>query len=258
MILLRAHIFNLVFYANLIVFMFGSLPLLVAPRKWLVSMLKVWANASMWWHRVIVGTKVEFRNIGRIPDGPLLVASKHQSLWETFALFTIFDDPAIVLKRELMWIPLLGWFCRKLNMIPVDRAEGARSLRHMIARAKEETAKGRQVIIFPEGTRTAPGAAPQYRGGIVLMYQLLGLPCLPVALNSGWFWPRRKSIRYPGTIIVDILNPIPAGLAKSDFLARIEHDIESSGNKIARETANQPNGPPVPATWRGIPVSSSN
>lgn len=246
MILLRAHLFNLLFYLNMIVFMLVCLPVLAGPRRWVVFVLKFWARASMWWHKTIVGTEVAFRNREHIPAGPLLVASKHQSLWETFALFTLFDDPAIVLKRELMWIPLVGWYCQRLKMIPVNRAEGAKSLRKMIARAKQETAKGRQIIIFPEGTRSAPGAEPDYRGGIALIYQLLGLPCLPVALNSGWFWPRRKAIRYPGTIIVDILEPIPAGLAKPVFLARLERDIETAGGRLDTETALQPNGPPTP------------
>ena len=251
MISLRAHIFNLIFYLNMILFMVGCLPLLMGPRRWLVTALKLWANVSMWLHRVIVGTSVEFRHCERIPQGAFLVASKHQSLWETFALFTLFDDPAIVLKRELMWIPLLGWYCQRLNMIPVDRGEGAKSLRKMIAYAKGEAAKGRQIIIFPEGTRAAPGADPEYRGGIALMYRLLGLPCLPVALNSGWFWPRRKAIRYPGKIIVDILDPIPTGLAKPDFMKRLQGDIETAGDRIALETANEPNGPPVPVNCRG-------
>ncbi len=254
---LRAFIFNLVFYINLIFLLVIYLPLLIAPRKWIMEGLKFWGHSSIWWHRILVGTQVEFRHLERIPKGPLMVACKHQSLWETFALFALFDDPVVVMKKELMWIPFFGWYGAKMRMIPVDRSEGARSLRKVIAVAKEETAKGRQIIIFPEGTRTAPGAEPVYRGGIALIYHALGLPCLPVALNSGWFWPRRKAVRYPGTIIVDILEPMEAGLAKAKFLQNLERTIEDASNNIAIETANAQFGPPIPANYKGTELLGS-
>src|SRR5690606_30644167 len=156
---------------------------------------------------VICGVKVEFRHLDRIPKGALLVASKHQSLWETFALLIVLDDPVYILKRELMWIPMFGWFAAKARMVSVDRGKGARALPAMMRRAKEDLARGRQIIIFPEGTRRPAGAEPRYKYGVAHLYEAFGVPCLPLALNSGVFWPRRSLLRYPGTVVVEALPP---------------------------------------------------
>ena len=182
-----------------------------ARCSWLMA--KSWGRTSNWLLRVVAGIRVELRGLEKIPPGALLVAAKHQSVWETFTLFTLFDDPAYVLKRELMWIPVFGWYAWKSDMIPVDRASRGGAVAGMIARARAEFARGRQIIIFPEGTRTAPGAPPAYRQGVVHLYAQAGVPCLPIALNSGLFWPRRKFLRYPGTIVLEVLDPIPPGLA---------------------------------------------
>ena len=171
--------------------------------------------------RTIVGTKIEVRGRENIPQGPCLVASKHQSAWETFALIPIFRDPALLMKRELFFIPFHGWFSRKFEMIPVDRDKGPSALRRMLREAKKRIDDGREIIIFPEGTRRPPGAPPDYKTGIMLLYDALGVPCLPVALNSGLFWPRRSVIRRPGTIVVEILPPIPPGLPREEFLRRL-------------------------------------
>ncbi len=158
----------------------------------------------------------------KIPSGPLLVAAKHQSLWETFALITLFRDPAYIMKRELMWIPFFGWYTWKAGMITVNRGRGSQALAAMNASARTELARGRQIIIFPEGTRRAPGAEPRYKYGVAHLYADMNVACLPVALNSGLFWPRRSFRRYPGTIRVEILDPIPPGLGKDAFFERMQ------------------------------------
>ena len=150
----------------------------------------------------------------KLPEGACLVASKHQSAWETFALIPLFRDPALLMKRELFWIPFHGWFSKKFEMIPVDRDKGPAALRRMLREAKTRVEDGREIIIFPEGTRRAPGAPPDYKTGVVLLYEALGIPCVPVALNSGLFWPRRSLIRRPGTIDRRIPRSDPAGLAQ--------------------------------------------
>ena len=162
--------------------------------------------------RVVCGIKVEYRGLEKIPPGALLVASKHQSLWETFALLPLFSDPAFILKRELQWIPFFGWYAWKAGMIPVDRGRRAQALADMTERARASSARGRQIVIFPEGTRRAPGAEPSYKFGIVHLYGETGIACLPIALNSGLFWPRRSFLRYPGTIVAEVLDPIAPGL----------------------------------------------
>ena len=147
------------------------------------------------------------------------MASKHQSAWETFALIPLFRDPALLMKRELFWIPFHGWFSHKFDMIPVDRDKGPAALRRMLREAKKRVAAGREIIIFPEGTRRAPGAPPDYKTGVALLYESLGVPCVPVALNSGLFWPRRSLTRRPGTIVVEIPRPDPAGPGESGVYA---------------------------------------
>ncbi len=167
--------------------------------------------ARLWFLRVVCGITVEWRGREKLPDGACLVACKHQSSWETFALFMLLPDPTYVLKRELMWLPLFGWLATKARMIPVDRGSHAKAFAGMAAAARQEIARGRQIVIFPEGTRRPPGAEPRYLPGVAFLYAELGLPCVPIALNSGLFMPRRSMRRYPGTVLVEVLDPIPAG-----------------------------------------------
>jgi 1-acyl-sn-glycerol-3-phosphate acyltransferase len=151
------------------------------------------------------------------------------------------------MKRELFWIPFHGWFSHKFEMIPVDRDKGPAALRRMLREAKKRAADGREIIIFPEGTRRAPGAPPDYKTGIVLLYEALGLPCVPVALNSGAFWPRRSLTLKPGTIVVEFLDPIPPGLPKGEFMERLKGAIEgASARLLAEAKAKEPGcGRPV-------------
>jgi len=175
---------------------------------------------------------VDYRGLEKIPKGPLIAASKHQSMWETFALLQFFDAPLFIYKRELAWIPFFGWYLMKSKMIGVDRDGGIRSLMEMARRAPKEIRSGRQLIIFPEGTRTPVGAPPHYMTGVGQIYASSGVPCIPVALNSGLFWPRRTFMRYPGTLVVEFLDPLPPGLTRKDFIARITVAIEEATNRL--------------------------
>jgi 1-acyl-sn-glycerol-3-phosphate acyltransferase len=235
----RSLLFNLLFYVTTTLFVVLGSPLLFAPRRWAMAALAVHARFELWLLRVIVGTELEVRGLDKLPDGPCLVASKHQSAWETFALIPLFRDPALLMKRELFWIPFHGWFSRKFEMIPVDRDKGPTALRRMLREAKKRIADGREIIIFPEGTRRAPGAPPDYKTGVVLLYAALGVPCVPVALNSGLFWPRRSVIRRPGTIVVEFLDPIPPGLERPEFLHRLESAIEDASNRLLAEAGDK-------------------
>jgi 1-acyl-sn-glycerol-3-phosphate acyltransferase len=183
----------------------------------------------------VAGIKFEVRGGEKIPKGALLVAAKHQSAWETFALQTLFDNPLFILKRELLWIPFFGWLLWKGRMVAIDRRAGSRALSDMTARACEELADGRQLIIFPEGTRRPAGAEPKYKFGVAHLYEAAGVTCLPVALNSGVFWPRRSILRYPGTVVIEVLDPIPPGLDKSEFFARLQDTIETATARLVAE-----------------------
>ncbi|MGH6814266.1 MAG: lysophospholipid acyltransferase family protein [Hyphomicrobiaceae bacterium] len=231
----RSLLFAVVFYANTAIFLVFGSPLLLGPRRWAMAGLNAHARASLWWLKVIVGTSLEVRGRERLPAGPVLVATKHQSAWDTFALVPVFADPALVLKAELLAIPFYGWFCRKFKHIAVKRGGGAAALRRMVRDAKTEAARGRQIVIFPEGTRRTPGAPPDYKPGVLTLYENLGLPCVPVALNSGVFWPRRSLRRWPGTVVVEILDPIPAGLERPAFRTLLEERLEGACRQLLAE-----------------------
>jgi 1-acyl-sn-glycerol-3-phosphate acyltransferase len=234
-LIIRSVIFNVVFYVNLVIWLIIALPTFVMPYRAIVAVAKAWGRWNLVLLRVICGLKADFRGIEKIPKGPLLVAAKHQSTWETFALLWLFDDPTFILKRELQWIPLFGWFALKGRMIPVDRGAGSSGLNAMTERARKELAHDRQIVIFPEGTRRAAGAEPRYKYGIVQLYAAANVPCLPIALNSGMFWPRRTILKKPGTIVVDILDPIAPGLDKEVFMARLQNDIETATSRLIDE-----------------------
>ena len=231
----RALLFNVLFYVTTTLFVVLGSPLLLAPRRWAMAAFAIHARFELFLLRLIVGTKYEVRGAEKLPDGPCLVASKHQSAWETFGLIPLFRDPALLMKRELFYIPFHGWFSCKFEMIPVDRDKGPIALRRMLREARKRVEAGREIIIFPEGTRRAPSAPPDYKTGVVLLYEALGVPCVPVALNSGLFWPRRSLLRRPGTIVVEFLDPIPAGLGKAEFLHRLEATIEGASNRLLAE-----------------------
>ncbi len=234
-VILRSVLFNLLFYLNLLVLLTAAIPTLLLPRGGILWFVRVWARSNHWLLRNICGIRFELRGLEHIPAGPLLVASKHQSAWETFALFPLFADPAFILKRELMWVPLFGWFACKAQMIPVDRGARSQALAAIAARARIELAKHRQIVIFPEGTRRPPGAPPNYKYGIVHLYSETGVACLPVALNSGLFWPRRSIRRYPGTIVAEFLEPIAPGLDKKVFADQLQQAIEAATARLVAE-----------------------
>ncbi len=224
----------------LFVYLIAALPTLLLPRGALLWMVKNWASVNLAMLRLICGLHCEFRGVEKIPQGAVLVASKHQSLWETFALIKILKDPAYILKRELLWIPFFGWCAWKAGMIPVDRGARSQALDAMTERARQEIAKGRQIIIFPEGTRKAPGAEPKYKFGVAFLYIELGIPCVPVALNSGLFWPRRSFMRYPGTVRVEFLDPIAPGLDRQVFFDKLQAEVESATAKLVSMGERRP------------------
>jgi 1-acyl-sn-glycerol-3-phosphate acyltransferase len=234
-IYIRSALFNVLFYVNLTMHMIVALPTLFLPRRILHVFVRSYALTSLWLLRVVCGTKVEWRGVEKLPNGACILACKHQSAWETFSLYAVIDDPTYILKRELMWLPLFGWYMRKEGLIPIDRSAGMAALARMTARARAALAAGRQIVIFPEGTRRPPGAEPNYKPGIIYLYGKAGVPCVPMALNSGLYWPRRSLLRLPGTIVVEILDPIAPGLDKEAFSRRLEDAVEGATTRLIRE-----------------------
>jgi 1-acyl-sn-glycerol-3-phosphate acyltransferase len=234
-IYLRSALFNLVFYLNLVLFLVLGSGFLFTPRKWSIRALQIWARSSLFWLRVIAGIRMEVRGVSNIPRGACLVAGKHQSFWETFAILPLLDDPAMVLKKELTLIPLFGWFIDKFRMIPVERSAGIQAIRALIAMSEQAVSEGRQVVIMPEGTRRTPDDPPDYKPGAAAIYGKLSVDCVPFALNSGLFWPRRQFLRWPGTIVISFLPPIPPGLSRKEFQSRLEEAIERETCRLVQE-----------------------
>ncbi len=235
-LMLRSLLFAAAFYIMTALFLVLGSWLLLAPRSWAMAGLKAHAITILWLLKWIAGTKLEVRGQENLPNEGCLVVAKHQSAWDTFALIPLFRDPAIVLKDELKWIPFYGWFCVKFQHILVKRDRAAVALKRMIADAKTRIDDNREVIIFPEGTRQAPGAPPAYKPGYVALYEGLGVMCVPVALNSGVYWPRRSILRLPGTIVVEFLEPIPPGLPRKAFKTSVESAIEAASARLLAET----------------------
>lgn len=248
-IILRSALFNALFYLNLVVLLLIALPTFLMPERGIITMAKVWGRTSNWLLRTIVGTRIELRGLEKLPQGGFLVASKHQSMWETFTLVTLLDLPTFILKRELMWIPIFGWFTVKGGMIPIDRGARSQTIPAMMRRAREAIRAPRQIVIFPEGTRRPPGAPPAYKYGVARIYERVEAPCVPVALNSGLFWPRRSFMRYPGTIVLEVLDPIPAGLDPDEFFARLQDAIEPATARLVEQGRRE-------RAALGVPVQS--
>lgn len=225
--ILRAGLFNALFFLLTAAMGVLLLPLLALPRRCSVSALHVWAGAVLALLRGVVGLRVRVTGREHLPAaGAMLVAAKHQSAFDTIVWLTLLPDAAYVLKRELLRIPLYGWFAAHAGMIAVDRAAGGAAMRGLIRDAAAALAEGRQVVIFPEGTRTAPGEAGPYQPGIAALYARAGLPVIPVATDSGRFWGRRAFVKRPGIITVAIQPPIPPGLDRTAFLDALRGRIE--------------------------------
>jgi 1-acyl-sn-glycerol-3-phosphate acyltransferase len=236
MIVVRSLLFNLLFYLVTAVMLVATLPIFFfLSQENAMRVVRDWAATCVWLYRWVGATSLEVRGAENIPKGAALVASKHQSSFETFALIPLLANPTIVMKRVIRWFPIFGAYTIKTGMIHVDREGKTAALRALSERAREEAAKGRQIIIFPEGTRRPPGAPPAYQTGIALLYRTLNIPVVPVAVNSGVYWPRRKFLRYPGTIVIEFLPPIPPGLDSRAFLARLQTAIETAADRLFAE-----------------------
>jgi 1-acyl-sn-glycerol-3-phosphate acyltransferase len=246
-IALRSLLFHVLFYlSNAIQMIFWTPVFFVVPRELAWRIVRLWAKSHLWLQAIVVGSRYEFRGLENIPaDRPFIVASKHQSMWETYTTLLFLEDASFILKRELMRIPLFGWYTAKMNVVPVDRGKRSEALASMTRNAKVQYHGNRQIIIYPEGTRTRPGATPAYKFGITHLYSELDATILPVAVNSGLFWPKGSFMIYPGTIVMEFLPPIEPGLSREDFAAELIDRIEGATSRLIAEAANAPDAPPT-------------
>lgn len=231
----RSLVFNTLFLFYNAVLVFALTALLPFPRVWSQGAVRLWTKGVKIGLKAIVGLDVEFRGLGNLPQGACVIVSKHQSAFDTFAFYALLDDPNYILKKELTRIPLWGWCALSCGAISVDRSGGAAALKGMVRDTQDRLAQGRQVIIFPEGTRTAPGTRHDYFPGVASLYAHTEAPVVPVALNSGLFWGRRSFVKNPGVITIEILPPMPKGLKRRPFMEELETRIEAATDKLIAE-----------------------
>jgi 1-acyl-sn-glycerol-3-phosphate acyltransferase len=233
---LRSLCFNAGWYAGSVVIALVGFPILLLPRRAVLAWATFWIDFIQWWLRCTCGLTHRVVGLENLPAGPVIIASKHQSSWETLAFTKVFPGAAIVLKRELMFIPIVGWAMARAGNIAVARGDGAQALRGLVRQAKATIAEGRSILIFPEGTRVAVGAERPYQVGTAALYRQLGVPVVPVALNSGLFWGRRKWVKRPGVITVEVLPPIAPGLGRKAFMATLRERIEGATERLVENS----------------------
>jgi 1-acyl-sn-glycerol-3-phosphate acyltransferase len=234
----RSLIFHVLFWAISVSMLLVLFVLSVArvPMRRTSYILHWWGHTIFWLLKWCNGITYEIRGKKNLPEKACVIAAKHQSAWDTIVYLTIFKNPAMVLKKELTMAPIYGKCTRHHEMIAVDRKKGMRALIDMVQQASRALSKGRYVVIFPEGTRSEPGSKVPYQPGIAGLYTKLDRPVVPVAVNSGLFWPRRKYIRKPGHIVLEFLPAIKPGLDRKTFMKRLESDIEEATDRLLRES----------------------
>lgn len=240
---LRSALFGAWMYGAMVGLFVIWAPTLLLPRRAIGVGIRVWARAVLWGLRVIGGVRVEVRGREHAPQGPSLIAGKHFAMLDTIAPFLMLDDPTFVLKRELTGLPLFGWVARKSRMVPVDRGAGSDALRRLVEDTRAQLDDDRQVVIFPEGTRTVPGAAPAYKPGVAALYRDLDIACTPMATNSGLHWSAKGLRLTPGTAVFEFLPAVPPGLKRGEFMRTLEQRVETAtAALLAESTADRRHG----------------
>jgi 1-acyl-sn-glycerol-3-phosphate acyltransferase len=233
---LRSFAFNLAFYLWTLVAFIVTLPVLLGPLGLAQATLNMWARVVTWLLRVVGGVRVEVRGREHLPDGPVLIAPKHQCMFDIFGTMAVIPASCYVLRKELMRIPIFGWWAWKCHMIVIDREGGAKALRKMLTDTRARLAEApRQIVIFPEGHRGKPGVAGDYQPGVAALYRDLDMPCVPVALNSGMHWQKGGLVLKPGTIVFEFLEPLSAGMKRAEFMRALEDRTESASNALLAE-----------------------
>ncbi len=240
MIVVRSFIYQVLFHLWTVIVAIIGLPALILPKSVVWSISPFWSVVSFSILRRITGLGYRLEGTENIAASPVIYASKHQSAWDTMIYPHILKNPIVVLKKELRSIPFYGWYLTKYGSIGIDRSGGAKALRSMVQEAREAIGAGRPIVVFPEGTRTAPGEHVKYQSGVAALYRELGVPVVPVALNSGLFWRRRSYLRKPGTIVLRFLPEIPPGLDRKVFMARLETEIEAAQAELVDDGFENP------------------
>lgn len=232
---LRSLAFNVLFFVWAFVPTLIMLWIILLPKKSVYFWIRAWQNGLGLIERYVMG--IRYQVVGRkyIPKGACIIAAKHESVWETCKLHVLFGDPAIVFKEELTRVPIWGWYAKASGMIPIDRGGRTKTLTKMMSAARKASAEGRRIVIFPQGTRVAPHVRKPYKVGVAALYQELKIPIVPMALNSGLFWPKGKFLKASGKITVEFLPPIAPGLSRSEMMRELENRLETASDRLAKE-----------------------
>ncbi len=230
--LLRSLAFTLLFYTFTVMICLALLWTLILPRKVFLNTVKIWLRGVAWLERHVLGLKIRLCGWSNVPQGPCIIAAKHQSAWETLKLHLLFGDPAIVLKRELLSIPIWGWYLRKTGMIAIDRRGGPDVIQSMTDGVAKAVTEGRKIVIFPQGTRVRLDEVRPYKAGVGILYETLNLPVVPMALNSGFFWPKNGFWKKSGLVTVSFLPAIPSGLSRNEMMEELTAALEGESNRL--------------------------
>jgi len=231
-LILRSLIFNLIFYPFSILYTGSLIFFYWLPRKKLLKLSSYYFEITKLFERHILNLRYELIGKQHVPKGACIIAMKHQSVWETLKILDIIDDPIVIYKKAVNWIPGLGWLIMRLDMISIDRSKGTVALKKIIQKAKLRVKENRQIMIYPQGTRITPGEKKPYKHGVAALYKALNLPVVPVAVNSGIYWPKESFIKYPGKITIKILEPIQPGMKADAMLKKLEKMIETESDKL--------------------------
>lgn len=230
---LRSLVFTLQIYAMMVLMAVFFTPWAVVDRRGAFAAVHAWCRYVRWSAAWMLGLRSEVR--GEIPTGEVMIAAKHQSFFDIIILVSALPRPKFIMKKELRWAPILGWYALRIGCVPVDRGKRGQAIAAMMERVRSGRQEPGQLIIYPQGTRVAAGATRDYKIGTGLLYREMGVDCVPVACNVGVFWPRRAIYRAPGLAVVEFLPAIPPGMELRPFMARLEQVIESRSNALMAE-----------------------
>ncbi|MDA7966113.1 1-acyl-sn-glycerol-3-phosphate acyltransferase [Ruegeria sp.] len=237
---LRSLIFMITIYVWMLILGLVFAPYALFSKRGALRACKTYARTTRWLARWMVGIRSEVR--GPVPTGEVVIGAKHQSFLDIIMIFDAIPHGKFIMKRELLWTPIIGMYARRLGCIPVNRGKKGAAVAKMVKDVSREFSEPGQLVIYPQGTRVAPGVSKPYKVGTAVLYEGLGFPCVPAATNVGVFWPRTGILRKPGLAIVEFLDPIEPGVDRKDFLERLEQMIETRSNDLMRETGFDPDG----------------
>lgn len=238
---LRSLLFIILMYLGMAAIALVMFPMTLIHEKWVFRTIHWYCHGVRWLARVLVGLKSEIR--GPVPQGEVIVASKHQSFFDILLIASAVPRLKFIMKKQLIYVPIIGYYGRRTGSIPVDRGKRGVAIKKMVADVKAGRVKPGQLIIFPQGTRVAAGAVKPYKVGTAVLYRETGQPVVPAATNVGVFWKRHGIMRYPGTAVLEFLPTIEPGLETDDFMAKLEVAVESASDRLMAEAGFKREGP---------------